>query len=475
MAIRTDSIRVLIVAEHASLRFGGEAALPYHYFRVLCSRGIDTWMIVHERTREELKQAFPEHLDSIYFLQDTFWYRQIHKIAEILPDAVSYIIVGYGLRLFGQWRQMRVAKQLVRQYQIDVVHQPMPVSPKEPSLIGGLDVPVIIGPLNGGMTHPAAFQQAVKWHTRLTIRLGHYLSALVNRLIPGKIQATLVLVANQRTKAALPNGIRGEVRELVENGVDLSIWEASKQSEAQPELLSDALLKATQAIPQSLTKSTTRFIFVGRLVDWKAVDLLLTAFQQVAVRLPCELIIVGDGQERLTLENHAKTLGLAIVSTPRLASEPLREIKESQSGTVYFQGWLAQEDCAQQLRRADVFILPSLRECGGAVVLEAMAVGLPVIATAWGGPLDYVDKSCGILVEPTSHDGFVEGLAMAMQKLAESPDLRQTFGQNGYHRVLKQFDWEAKVDAMLQIYKDAMKLYQMEQQTSHSSANVAID
>ena len=52
-------MRVLIVAEHASLKFGGEAALPVHYYRILRRRQIPVWLVVHERTRSELESLFP--------------------------------------------------------------------------------------------------------------------------------------------------------------------------------------------------------------------------------------------------------------------------------------------------------------------------------------------------------------------------------------------------------------------------------
>ena len=98
-------------------------------------------------------------------------------------------------------------------------------------------------------------------------------------------------------------------------------------------------------------------------------------------------------------------------------------------------------------------MLPSLREGGGAVVLEAMAVGLPVIATNWGGPADYLNSSCGILVEPASKEGFVKGLTDAMLKLAQSPELRHSMGCAGPERVREHFDWERKVDRILEIYQ----------------------
>jgi glycosyltransferase involved in cell wall biosynthesis len=88
-------------------------------------------------------------------------------------------------------------------------------------------------------------------------------------------------------------------------------------------------------------------------------------------------------------------------------------------------------------------------------VLEAMATGLPVIATAWGGPADYLDASCGILVEPRSREHLVEGLAGAMAELAADPARRRTLGRAGRARVERHFDWQARIDQMLEIYQRA--------------------
>jgi glycosyltransferase involved in cell wall biosynthesis len=85
-------------------------------------------------------------------------------------------------------------------------------------------------------------------------------------------------------------------------------------------------------------------------------------------------------------------------------------------------------------------------------VLEAMSLAKPVIVTAWGGPLDYVDADCGLLVEPRSPEAVVEGFAAAMLELAGSPALRRRLGARGVERVRREFDWEIKVDRMLDLY-----------------------
>jgi glycosyltransferase involved in cell wall biosynthesis len=73
---------------------------------------------------------------------------------------------------------------------------------------------------------------------------------------------------------------------------------------------------------------------------------------------------------------------------------------------VRMHGWLSRRDAARIVREADVFVMPSLRECGGTAILEAMALGKPVISIKWGGPADYVEPSCGLLVDPISKTGF---------------------------------------------------------------------
>lgn len=414
-----QELRVLIVAEHASARFGGEAALPLHYFRVLRQRGINAWLVVHERTRQELEDLFPHDRERIYFVPDTVWHRLVWQVAKRLPQRLSYFTFGFVLRVMTQLIQRRLIQRVIREHRPQVIHQPMPVSPKEPSMLFGLGVPVVIGPMNGGMNYPPAFQHLQSRFVNVSLGAGRWFANFLNTVIPGKRQAATLLVANDRTRKALPDGIRGRVEELVENGVDLSIW------------------RPTGAPANPDPNQPVRFVFVGRLVDWKAVDLLLIAFQRVVQEVPARLEIIGDGSERGHLEQLAEDLKLG--------------------DRVQFVGWLAQADCATRLQQAAVMVLPSLLECGGAVVLEAMAMGVPVIATNWGGPADYLDQTCGVLVEPTSREEFIAGLAAAMVRLANSAELRSAMGQAGRQRVLAQFDWEVKVDRMVEIYRSLLR------------------
>jgi glycosyltransferase involved in cell wall biosynthesis len=83
-----------------------------------------------------------------------------------------------------------------------------------------------------------------------------------------------------------------------------------------------------------------------------------------------------------------------------------------------------------------------------------MAMGLPVIATRWGGPADYLDDTCGILIDPENPDQFVSALAAAMQRLGGDPALARRLGQAGKQRVTAKFDWERKIDRIIELYRE---------------------
>lgn len=430
-----QNLRILIVAEHASMKFGGEAALPVHYFRELRQRKIETWLVVHERTRDELLTEFPMDYDRIYFVPDSRWHRLLFSIGSHLPRKISEITSGFAMMMLTQLYQRRLIKKLVQNKQVDLIHQPIFVSPKIPSLIFGLGAPVVIGPMNGGMTFPPAFRHHEGKLVTCAVFIGRLLSNLLNTLIPGKKLAATLLVANQRTRKALPAGVRGKVVELVENGVDVLLWRSKFSAHTKLNGLTPHLLHPNEDSTKRELRPV-RFIFMGRLLGWKGLDLLLPAFKQVLDQLPATLEIIGDGAAQNGLIQLAADLGIN--------DEQNTSNKGDRLPAIQFSGWLPQKECARRLQSADVLVLPSLFESGGAVVLEAMATGLPVIATKWGGPTDYLDESCGVLVSPQSREEFIHGLSTAMMQLAQSPALREKMGRTGRHRVLNAFDWQKK-------------------------------
>jgi len=420
---------IIIVAENATAKFGGEAILPLQYFLRLRRRGVPTRLIVHERVKAELEADYPEALSDVIFVPDSRIQLALYRLGERLPmrfrEYGPLALVG----LLTSLKQRDVVKRTLATGFGDLIHQPVPVSPKTPSFAFGFDVPVVIGPMNGGMTYPTAFAYLQTTTERVFFRVARFLADFANLIIRGKRKAALLLVANERSARALPAFASKARRYLPENGVDLDLWRASKgvtTHDAPPE-----------------------FVFIGRLVDWKAVHIAIESLAIVVRDLPCRLKIIGDGPERPALEKQVEHLGVGRY--------------------VEFTGFLSQRECAHHLNQARALLLPSVYECGGAVVLEAMAAGVPVIATDWGGPADYITEHTGFRVKPESEDHMISEFAGHMSALALSPNLAHTFGERGRKRAEDVFDWERKIDQILGIYEQVLERHQTSDRECGSS------
>ena len=408
------SPKVLICAPNATARFGGEAILPLKYFELLRKRDVDVRLIAHSRNRRDLDDRLGKDADRIMYVPDSKWHKMVWKAGKPFPRAVREAVFGSVMAWIDQHYQTRFIRECVKSGHVDIIHQPIPVSPLAPSWLYGFGVPVVIGPMNGGMNFPRGYEEYESFLTRKFVFAARFLARLLNRIIPGKKHASALLVANQRTREALPFPGHPNIIELVENGVNLDLWQPSKKTTRKPE-------------------DPFRLVFMGRMVDWKAIDLTLTAVSLARRQGACVYLdLVGDGLER----EHLKT----VVKNLRLQD------------CVRFLGFLPQDECSHVLTQADTLILNSVWECGGAVVLEAMSAGLPVIGPDWGGPADYINADCGILVHPEPRETYASRIAEAIVALAANPDKCREMGIQGRCRVIAEFDWEKKIDRILEIY-----------------------
>jgi glycosyltransferase involved in cell wall biosynthesis len=145
------------------------------------------------------------------------------------------------------------------------------------------------------------------------------------------------------------------------------------------------------------------------------------------------LTIVGDGSEREKLEIRSKEKGLG--------------------SKIQFCGRVRQEETAQFYKHADIFCFPSLREFGGAVVLEAMGAGLPCVIVDYGGMSEYIEEGQGIKIAPRSREYIVNKVAQEIEKLVLQPALRATLGRAARERA-RQFEWGVKADILIQLYQN---------------------
>jgi glycosyltransferase involved in cell wall biosynthesis len=145
-----------------------------------------------------------------------------------------------------------------------------------------------------------------------------------------------------------------------------------------------------------------------------------------------EIHIIGDGPEKKLLKSIAERLGI--------------------ERSVQFHGWVPHIEVQEKLRVCDFMVLPSIREFGGAVVVESMALGVTPIVADYGGPSELVDEMTGIRVAFHDRQSLVEGMKGAISKVIRYPITLDRLGAAGRKKVLEKLTWDAKARQILAIY-----------------------
>ncbi|MFH1738621.1 MAG: glycosyltransferase [bacterium] len=173
-------------------------------------------------------------------------------------------------------------------------------------------------------------------------------------------------------------------------------------------------------------------VFVGRLVRYKGLDVLLRAL----ARTSASAVIVGSGPMRPELERTVQREGI--------------------EKRVTFAGFVSDRDLPAYLHAADMFALPSVsrNEAFGICQLEAMATGLPVIGTDLPGGVPWVNRhnETGLVVPP----GDVQSLAEAIETLVSNPNQAKDLGAAGRRRVLERFTLEQSLTSHEQLYRSLL-------------------
>ena len=175
------------------------------------------------------------------------------------------------------------------------------------------------------------------------------------------------------------------------------------------------------------TSHAPHVVFTGRLHPQKNLDVLLEAWPLVVEKTGAVLILVGDGEERGRLEEKARSLGLL--------------------DKVRFAGRV--DDPSEYLQDADAFVLPSVAEGMSNSLLEAMATGLPCLASAIGGNTDLLGPGpSGLLLPANEPQAWSEALVLVLTDHA----LAKSLGDSARRRVVEEFSIQAVVDRYQALY-----------------------
>lgn len=168
-----------------------------------------------------------------------------------------------------------------------------------------------------------------------------------------------------------------------------------------------------------------KIVFVGRLIGKKGIAFLVDALSLMPTDIDWELLIFGDGDDRALIEKQIADSCIG-KNVKLMGNRPLNQIAEA-------------------YQQADVFVLPSLRETSGNVLLEAMAYAVPIVAfdTSFCRLLKEVD--CGVFINTEQAlDNIKEDYCKAIVTLEQDKELAKQMGLNGYKYVNSKLTWDEK-------------------------------
>jgi glycosyltransferase involved in cell wall biosynthesis len=281
-------------------------------------------------------------------------------------------------------------------------------------------------------TYVRAVQQLEGWELPLVVTahslFGEHDAVTIETLMAPNLRSAdrVIAVSGHIAEQAAQLGVDAHRLRVIRSGIDAVRFQPGDRAAARQAL--------------GIDEATRLVLFVGNLEPRKQVDVLIRAMVEVRRRVAtAELVIVGSGESAGVLDQ----------------AEALKRLSRNLEllPAVHFVGRVEDRRLRDYYAAADVFALPSTSEAQGIVALEAMACGLPVVASAVGGLLETIDTGrTGHLVPP----GDAAAVARAVLALLENEPHRRQIAVAARQAVERDFSWAKAVEATIDVYRDVL-------------------
>jgi len=402
-------VKILLSAFSCCPGAGSEPGAGWNWTLQVCRRH-EVWLLTSDEFRPQIERELPGNVHAVFIPSYSRWQWLKNRFIPGLDWLYYY---------WWQWKAYRAARRLHVQVGFDLAHHATFHSWRTPSFLCRLGIPFVWGPIGGGETVPGALRGQLSRKGRLLER-ARDLSQWVAVRDPAVRQtirrASVILAVNRDTAEILPRGCSDKVRLM--SGLAMTGEESAE--------------------PLPVGERPPGFVVLaaGRLEPRKGCALSLRAFASLARSHPdATLVFTGAGPDRERLAALARELNVA-QQVRFLGGLPRR---------AQVLGWM---------KAANVILLPSLRDSGGLVLLEAMVAAKPVVCLDLGGPGEVVTDQCGFKIRPGTPDQVVADLAAALEKLAGNPALCESLGQAGRRRACEDYSWDKRGESMMEIYRE---------------------
>jgi len=388
----------------------------------------DVHIVTQVRNREAFLRAGLVEGQDFTAIDSEAIAKPIYKLAEVLRmgegkgwTMVTALSSKLSYPYFERMIWQRFGKD-IKAGAFDIVHRVTPLTPTANSSVApkcaAAGVPFVLGPLNGGVPWPAGFdgerRREKEWLSY--VRFAYKLSGARRRMMQA---ASAIISGSRHTASEVPAAHRSKVALIPENAIDPSRFDLESKMKARG-----------GALP-------LRGCFLGRLVPYKGPDMLIEAAEPFLKDGSLHLDIVGNGPMEQSLIARAKERGL--------------------ENAVTFHGWVAHEKVQGILAQADMLTFPSVREFGGGVVLEAMALGVVPVICDYAGPSELVDASTGYKVAMGNRNTVIANFRETLGEIISAPTILQEKSDAARSKVASTYTWAKKAEQIKEIYDWALK------------------
>lgn len=307
-------------------------------------------------------------------------------------------------------RARKHIKRMLKSDDFDFGHHLAPSSIRFPAPFVGLKIRYMAGPFHGGVRTPSVMKE---------LEIGEKTIYKLRSLDTIRMRLSYTLKKHYRSVSRLL--VTAPYLEDVLSGFKIP----KSQFSIIPMTSTHAVENGKRAKKDSLD-----FIFVGRLIPSKGLELIIEAFNRMESNQKIFLHIYGKGPYEAEFKEMAK------------------------NPDIVWHGFADNEVIHQALSEADAFLFPSLREPAGIALLEAMYHKLCCIAVDYGGPSYILQQDTGIKIPLGTRETMIKTLHKEILRVANDSDLRRTYGNNAYKRVTSVFTWENALDLMLKNYAE---------------------
>jgi starch synthase len=381
----------------------------------------DTTLVTHARNASALRKSGIPNSEVIYInapildrLHDLFLGKVLNYNYGSLK-LTAFLIPYYIVYEFVIWSRLRSE---IKAGRFALVHRLDPVSPVLASplsfLMRNLKTPFSLGPINGGLPWPPGYGSASR--EKEWVRLFRWLYTYLPFSRSTHTKPKAVIVGSSYTYLAAGRRVeRNRLFFIQQNGIpEKDVLESRRYDDMPP----------------------VRVCFLGRLVPLKNCNIVIRSAAALIRGKKIRLDIVGDGWDRRNLKALTRELGL--------------------EKDVTFHGWLPHPQAMEILARSHIMALPSIREFGGGVVVEAMARGVVPIVVRYGGPSDLVEEGYGISLALKNEPDTIQDLERVLKELVKNPDRIRQLGGAARAKARSTFTWERKTELLAAVMNHAM-------------------